>query len=670
MMASASDFGTTGLIETPTARMQPDATFSSTIMGDAIIESYMVTYQVFDWLESTYRYTGFKNTGGWDRNLSIKASLLKETEMFPAISVGARDILGTGVFGAEYLVASKRYNNFDFNFGVGWGNLAGTSNTKNILSEIFPSLTERTSINAAPGEGGQLQSDILFSGANVGFFGGIKYTFDNIPLSIILEYDPNTFLSGASDFDTTRTDKSINVGLEYQISRDTFISASYKHGEMFGLGLTSRINTDSAPAKFNSPKFISSLDLPNSQLPPGINSNSWYDLLLYDTERAKLFLFNAKLYFSEKRAELEIGNLSYSYWPDAVDRMHQLASLHLPHHIKTIDYIINIDGFKVQTIRLPRDPWQRVDAITVASHGQILPGRVITTPEHQTGFVKDEITFDVTLDNRIMLFDPDQPFSFQLFANLSTSIALPFEWDLIGSYRFDLYNNFDNLNRFSDSALPPVRTDTLRYLQDGENGIDTLYLDKRGTIEHLPKVHYRLFGGVLETMYSGIGGEVLYQPSQSRFAFGLSANAVKKRAFDGSLEHLDYETITGFASLYWASPFYNYDFAIHVGRYLAKDVGATFEFRRTFDNGWQIGAWATRTNVSSEDFGEGSFDKGFFLRIPFGSFFGDKAKQVFQTKVRPVQRDGGARLPNHSGNLWFDMRDARYDLFSNAGKYR
>ena len=52
--------------------------------------------------------------------------------------------------------------------------------------------------------------------------------------------------------------------------------------------------------------------------------------------------------------------------------------------------------------------------------------------------------------------------------------------------------------------------------------------------------------------------------------------------------------------------------AVHVGRYLAKDRGYTFEARRTFDSGFSLGAFFTRTNVSAEDFGEGSFDKDFF----------------------------------------------------------
>ena len=114
-------------------------------------------------------------------------------------------------------------------------------------------------------------------------------------------------------------------------------------------------------------------------------------------------------------------------------------------------------------------------------------------------------------------------------------------------------------------------------------------------------------------MYSGLGIEVLYQPFMSRIAVGGTINKVIKRDFSRNLRLLDYKTTTGFLSLYYASPLYNYDFALHIGKYLAKDKGATFEVRRTFDNGFSIGAFATFTNVSASDFGEGSFDKGLYF---------------------------------------------------------
>ena len=95
----------------------------------------------------------------------------------------------------------------------------------------------------------------------------------------------------------------------------------------------------------------------------------------------------------------------------------------------------------------------------------------------------------------------------------------------------------------------------------------------------------------------GIGGEILFSKPQSRFATSASLHWVKKRDYDRRFDHLDYDAVTGFLSAYWATPLYNFDAALHVGQYLAKDKGATLELRRTFDNGWKIGVWATQTDV-------------------------------------------------------------------------
>ena len=38
----------------------------------------------------------------------------------PAVAVGARDILGTGAWEAEYVVASKGWGRFDVSVGLGW----------------------------------------------------------------------------------------------------------------------------------------------------------------------------------------------------------------------------------------------------------------------------------------------------------------------------------------------------------------------------------------------------------------------------------------------------------------------------------------------------------------------------------------------------------------------
>jgi hypothetical protein len=251
-----------------------------------------------------------------------------------------------------------------------------------------------------------------------------------------------------------------------------------------------------------------------------------------------------------------------------------------------------------------------------------------------------------------------------LYLNLGTKFNLPDDWSIKANYRQDVYNNFTELNRRSDSILPHVRSDALRYLKEGESGLESLYLEKRSTFDANPELHYRAYAGIVETMFSAIGGEILYQPYQSRLAFGVSGAYAKQRDYKGGFSHLDYTALTGHISLYWATPFEQYDAAIHVGQYLAKDKGATFEVRRTFNNGWQLGLWATLTDVPFDDFGEGSFDKGMFFRIPFDNFFSNAKKSVYKTRIRPIQRDGGARLEGFSGDIWWDIRDARYDVFN------
>jgi hypothetical protein len=304
----------------------------------------------------------------------------------------------------------------------------------------------------------------------------------------------------------------------------------------------------------------------------------------------------------------------------------------------------------------------------VAVNAAVLPAKHIDKPTRATNYKKNELDVIATINNRVLLFDPDSPLAYQFYLNLATHYNLPMGWRIKGAYAFDMYNTFDELNRPSTSVLPHVRSDGLKYLKEDENRLSYLYFEKRDSFNSL--LHYRLFAGVLEQMYSGVGGEILYQPFKSRLAFGLSGNWVQQRDYDDDFATLDYSTTTAHASVYWATPFHDIDVAVHAGKYLAKDYGATFEVRRTFDNGWMIGLWATLTDVPFDTFGEGSFDKGMFFEVPIDNLFGTGKRSSFTSRIRPIQRDGGARLEGYSGKMWWDLRDSRYDVFKNAERGR
>ena len=87
------------------------------------------------------------------------------------------------------------------------------------------------------------------------------------------------------------------------------------------------------------------------------------------------------------------------------------------------------------------------------------------------------------------------------------------------------------------------------------------------------------------------------------------------------------------------------------GEYLAGDVGFTLEFSRTFYNGVYFGVFATFTDVSTKQFGEGSFDKGWYFHIPLESFFRVYRKGSTSFGLRPVTRDG-AQILMHGFDLY------------------
>jgi hypothetical protein len=98
---------------------------------------------------------------------------------------------------------------------------------------------------------------------------------------------------------------------------------------------------------------------------------------------------------------------------------------------------------------------------------------------------------------------------------------------------------------------------------------------------------------------------------------------------------------------------------LRAGRYRARDWGGTVEIGRRFDSGIEVGGFATFTNVSFDRFGEGSFDKGIYIRIPL-QLLGPETSARASAVIRPVVRDDGQRLAVDNP-LWEVARDGRMD---------
>ena len=210
----------------------------------------------------------------------------------------------------------------------------------------------------------------------------------------------------------------------------------------------------------------------------------------------------------------------------------------------------------------------------------------------------------------------------------------------------------DNV-RSGSSALPPVRTNALLYAQASSTSLT----DLTGAYYFRPgrDLFGRVTVGYLETMFGGVSSELLWKRQNSPLAVGVEVNYARQRDYDSVFGFQDYDIVTGHVSAYYAFG-QDYLAQIDVGRYLAGDVGATFTLGREFDNGWKIAAYATKTNISAAEFGEGSFDKGILISIPIEWATGKPSKIKVSARINAINRDGGARL-SVSGRLYGTVRD-------------
>ena len=159
-------------------------------------------------------------------------------------------------------------------------------------------------------------------------------------------------------------------------------------------------------------------------------------------------------------------------------------------------------------------------------------------------------------------------------------------------------------------------------------------------------------------MYAGVGSELLYRPFGQSWAVGADINWVKQRDWNDTLKMAEYDVVTGHMTGYWQVPYVNDVSAkLSVGRYLAGDVGATIDLSKRFSSGVIAGVFATKTDVSSEEYGEGSFTKGIYVTIPFDLMLLHPTTNKGTVSWVPLTRDGGQML---------NRRVGLYNLTSNA----
>ncbi|ANR79696.1 hypothetical protein BBB57_16455 [Kosakonia sacchari] len=651
---SQSDFGGVGLLQTPTARMAPEGELSFNYRDNHQYRYYSGSVQLFPWLETTLRYTDVRtrkystveafsgNQSYKDKAFDVKLRLWQEGYWLPEVSVGARDIGGTGLFDGEYLVASKAWGPFDFSLGIGWGYLGTSGNIKNPLCSYDEKYCTRdTRYKAA----GSTDTSQMFRGPTA-LFGGVEYQTPWNPLRLKLEYEGNNY---QQDFAGKLPQRSkVNVGAIYRVTDWADINLSYERGNTWMFGFTLRNN-------FNNlrPSYIDNAR-PKYQPQP-------QDAILQHSVVANqltLLKYNAGL--TDPQIQVKGDTLyvtgeqvKYRNTQEGVERANRIVMNDLPDGIRTIRVTENRLNMPVVTTETDVASLKRhLEGEPLGQDTELVQKREtpIVPDKPEQGWYIDKSSFDFHIDPVLnqSFGGPEAFYMYQLGVMATADWWLTDHLLTTGSLFGNLTNNYDKFNYTNpprDSALPRVRTRVREYVQNDVyiNNMQANYFQYLGN-----NFYGQVYAGYLETMYGGAGAELLWRPVDSHWAFGIDGNYVKQRDWRSAqdmMKFTDYSVKTGHFTAYW-TPWFAENVLVKasVGQYLAGDKGVTLDVSKHFDSGIVVGAYATKTNVSAAQYGEGDFTKGVYISVPLDLFSTGPTRSRAGIGWTPLTRDGGQML--------------------------
>lgn len=646
-----NDFGGVGLLQTPTARMAPAGEFSFNANRTEPFSRYSLSLQPLDWLEATFRYTAITDvtygpaaiSGSQsykDKSVDGKVRLLKESHWLPQLALGFQDVGGTGLFSSEYFVANKRFNNLDFSLGIAWGYMGNRGDFDNPLGYLDDGFNSRPTKTGA----GDINTSSYFRGSP-SLFAGASYQTPWAPLSLKIEYEGNNYKNEyrrTKPEDMLIQDSPINIGAVYKLSDAIDLTAGWERGNtaMFGITLHTNFVSRKAPSKHFDPP---AQPLPASAPTTPLDEVDWAKVSQqlhhnagYTVER-----------IAQRDSELIVyGEQSkYFYAAKGVGRASRILDNNANDDIQWFTLVNKRYDMPVDETSVPRTTFRNVvnnDQDLVDLHRTTEVNRPAAHTENLLYQGKPApFTYGFGLGYQQNLGGPDNFLLYQIntYAEAQYRFA-PGTW-ASGGVTLNLLNNYDQFKYDAPSGMQRVRTDLRKYITTSDVNMPALQLNRAKQLDQ--DLYAMVYGGYLESMYAGVGGEVLYRPMGERWSWGADINYVRQRDYSQGFGLRDYKTITGHVTGYTKLPF-DLDAAVSVGRYLARDWGTTIDISREFTNGVKFGGWVTRTTASKEEFGEGSFDKGIYISIPFDEMMAVSTTSRASITWAPLTRDGGAML--------------------------
>lgn len=670
--------GQSGYINMPSAWVEADGTVSTGYGHDRPYGSFWVTATALPFLQVTGRYVSISGIAGFsdipgeygsaygrykDKVIDAKLRIVEESRWMPSVSMGASDLLGTGLFKGQYIVASKVFGPArDVEASIGYG-----------------------------------------SKRPDGMFAGVRWAPRALPgWAAVAEYDANDY---KRDFQAERTaagkrGKGPAVGLEYrwgwlgaQVARqrDHFSANAY-------------ISIPFSEREFV-PKFAEPAYFKPASAPARVTGEAWQQDPSHGAALVQALVRqdyrNVRAEFEDGVLKLALTNVRISDLGRAVGRAARTALAFAPLGTRSISITYTRLEQPVATYEF-MDLQRLTDYLTgLATRDSFLPTVLVryATPADQIGDDRSSMLAGVKDDTRglgvhvgrdgdiVQLRSEDRESNrfktvpkLAFFFNdpsgaLRYEVAAITEYDkrlgqglyLNSSLKLNLFENVSGVTQKSNSLLPHVRTDVAEYKRASRFKLNRLLVNKY----YMPdeRVYVRLSGGLYEEMYRGVGGQALYLPKDSRWAADLTVDALEQRGFKGWFDKRDYRTVTALGALHYRLP-YDVTATARAGRFLAKDNGVRLEFKRRLPSGVEIGAWYTKTN-GNDITNPGSpanpyNDKGIFLSVPLKVMLPSDSQVAAGFALSPWTRDVGQMVAS-PGDLYDMVEQPRSDLTSYDG---
>ena len=603
-----------------------------------------------------------------DKGFNVKFTYNPKFRDLPNIAIGLDDFAGTGLFTREYVTFTKVDKYYKATLGMGWGNFTGENEFKNPLSYLDDYFLNRPIISSNYDKGGTPSYDQWFAGP-ASLFGGLEILIpQGKGLKLKLEYDPfdynkfGTYGGDSVNRSLRKKDSNFNYGLSFP-HRYGNIDISYLKGNTLNLSLNFALQLNDKIRKKNEYKPEIIKDTAER------TESSFYLDLLKNLNNNNLFLQSADL--DKKTLKVAISTSQYrdpvqsSYYAGSIasDLAEQndidlnsieITDINFGVEINKISYINN---HLKKGNNIPIELVKKQTSIKVGKNESFKKNKFLPRVIFPQYFGSINPTIISYIGN------PQKAYVGGLAIQHSSETQFSRNLILYSDLNYVLADNFNDVPNFPDSLLPHVRTEILSYLQESKFNITNLELNYLWS----PKknVYAKINTGLLESMYGGIGGEIIYKPFDGLYTIGLESYLVKRRGYKQDFKFLDYKTTTSHLNLGYHFPNTGIQAKLSFGKYLAKDLGYTFDISRRTKHGFTAGIYFTRTNVSAEEFGEGSFDKGFYFKFPIDLFSKDHNSGYAGFQLSPLTRDGGAKL-NHSHDLLGILyNSSRYEIERN-----